>query len=70
MSKPEYLNTASAGTLIGVYPEAIAHWIKQKGLPALRLPSRRYRIDREAFLGWLESKGCTREEILRGTSNV
>jgi hypothetical protein len=64
MSK-DYLNTVTAGELIDVRPEAIVHWIKTKGLPALRLPSGRYRIDREAFLLWLESRGCAREAILR-----
>jgi excisionase family DNA binding protein len=65
MEKRVYLNSVSAADLIGSNPEPIVHWIKTKGLPALRLPSGRYRIDREAFLGWLESKGCKLEEILR-----
>jgi excisionase family DNA binding protein len=65
MEKKIYLNSASAGRLIGVGQEAIAHWINHKGLPAIRLPSGRYRIDEEAFLAWLESQGCNRETILQ-----
>jgi excisionase family DNA binding protein len=64
MPNRTYLNTVKAGKLIGVGSDTISNWIREKGLPALRLPSGRYRIYEKAFFAWLEKQGCSREEIL------
>jgi excisionase family DNA binding protein len=68
MPQNEYLTTGAIAKLLGVTTDTVGRWITDNGLPALRLPSGRYRVPRKSFLEWLEPKMTNiekiREEIL------
>jgi excisionase family DNA binding protein len=55
----ELLSPPQAGELVGRKRSAIIKWIHTRGLPATKLPSGQYLIQRDRFAAWLEEKGVT-----------
>jgi len=55
----ELLSPPEAGRLINRRGHAIIGWIRKHGLPAIKLPSGRYLIQKDRFVVWLEEKGVT-----------
>jgi excisionase family DNA binding protein len=50
---PEYLTTGAVAKLCGVSKVTVLRWITTEQLPAFRLPSGHYRIEREDFSEFL-----------------
>jgi len=55
----ELLSPPRAGQLVGRKRSAIIKWIHKRGLPATKLPSGQYVIEKDKFVVWLEEKGVT-----------
>jgi hypothetical protein len=55
----ELLSPPQAGRLINRRGHAIIGWIRKHGLPAVKLPSGQYLIEKNKFMVWLEEKGVT-----------
>ena len=55
----ELLSPSQAGRLINRGGHAIIGWIRKHGLPAIKLPSGQYLIEKDKFMVWLEGKGVT-----------
>jgi excisionase family DNA binding protein len=53
----EFLSPPQAGQLVGRKRSAIIKWIHNRGLPATKLPSGQYLIQKDGFVAWLEEKG-------------
>ena len=53
----ELLSPPKAGELVGRKRSAIIKWIHTRGLPATKLPSGQYLIQKDKFAAWLEEKG-------------
>jgi excisionase family DNA binding protein len=53
----ELLSPPQAGELLGRKRSAIIKWIHKRGLPATKLPSGQYLIQKDKFAAWLEEKG-------------
>jgi len=53
----EFLSPPQAGQLVGRKRSAIIKWIHTRGLPATKLPSGQYLIQKDRFAAWLEEKG-------------
>lgn len=65
---PEYISVGFAAKHCGVSNTTVLRWITARQLPAFRLPSGHYRIEREAFSVFLEKHSIPEKLARQETS--
>lgn len=50
-----YLTEDEVAEMLGVHKQTVRNYVKQRGLPAIRLSEREVRFERGALLDWIDS---------------